>query len=101
MTLLRNDPWLTGRLRFLLSYDGEVLDDADPDDIPRPFLRVKLRPGASGWFAAGQHRFPVQFQLEMAVDGTRLEPLEIVAPRPHGPLAAAHGAGGNLTCSRS
>ena len=56
---------------FLLSYDGDVLDDADPDDIPRPFLRVKLRPGTSGWFAAGMHKFPVQFQVEMAVDGTR------------------------------
>jgi hypothetical protein len=42
----------------------------DPDELPRPFLRLRTWPGPSGWFAAGQHRFPVRFSIELGVDGT-------------------------------
>lgn len=68
--LLRQSPPLAGKLKTVLSYDGDDLDDADPDDLPRPFLRLRAWPGPSGWFAAGQHRFPVNFSIEMGVDGT-------------------------------
>jgi hypothetical protein len=68
--LLRQTPILSGKLRTVLSYSGDDLDDADPDNLPRPFLRLRAWPGPSGWFAAGQHRFPVQFSVEIGVDGT-------------------------------
>jgi len=68
--LLKQTPILSGKLKAVLSYDGDDLDDADPDNIPRPFLRLRAWPSASGWFAAGQHRFPVQFSFELGVDGT-------------------------------
>lgn len=68
--LLRQTPILSGKLRTVLSYDGDDLDDADPDNLPRPFLRLRAWPGPSGWFAAGQHKFPVQFSIELGVDGT-------------------------------
>jgi hypothetical protein len=71
VTLLKNDPTLKTNVRHFLYYNGQdVLDDADADNIPKPFIRLHVRPGASGWFAAGQHKFPVHFMLEIAVNGT-------------------------------
>lgn len=68
--LLRQTPILSGKVRAVLAYEGDDLDDADPDNLPRPFIRLRAWPGPSGWFAAGQHRFPVQFSIEIGVDGT-------------------------------
>ena len=68
--LIRQTPLLSGKLKLVLSYDGDDLDDADPDNLPRPFIRLRAWPGPSGWFAAGQHRFPVHFTFEIGVDGT-------------------------------
>jgi hypothetical protein len=68
--LLRQTPLLQGKLRAILSYEGDDLDDADPDNLPRPFIRIRAWPGPSGWFAAGQHRFPVMFSFELGCDGT-------------------------------
>jgi hypothetical protein len=68
--LLRQTPILSGKVRTVLSYDGDDLDDASPDDIPRPFIRLRAWPGPSAWFAAGQHKFPVMFSVELGVDGT-------------------------------
>lgn len=68
--LLRQTPVLQGKVKTVLSYDGDDLDDADPDNIPRPFLRLRAWPGGSAWFAAGQHKFPVNFSIELGVDGT-------------------------------
>jgi hypothetical protein len=68
--LLRQSPPLAGQVKTILSYDGDDLDDADPDNLPRPFLRLRAWPGPSAWFAAGQHRFPVMFSFELGVDGT-------------------------------
>lgn len=68
--LLRQAPILSGKLGAVLAYEGDDLDDADADNLPRPFLRLRAWPGPSGWFAAGQHRFPVMFSIELGVDGT-------------------------------
>lgn len=68
--LIRQSPPLAGKLKTVLSYDGDDADDLDPDELPRPFVRLRAWPGPSGWFAAGQHRFPVQFSFELGADGT-------------------------------
>lgn len=75
VNLLKNSPLLKGKLPTFLCYDGHVDDDSDPDSLPKPFVRLRVKPGPSNWFAAGQHKFPVEFQFELAVEGTSERPL--------------------------
>ena len=75
VNLIENSAILKGKLASFTHYSGDLLDDADPDQLPKPFCRLHVKPGPSGWFAAGQHRFPVQFAWEMGVEGTDNRPL--------------------------
>lgn len=75
VNLLKQSPLLKGALVKFLTYDGDLDDDAEPDNLPKPFVRLLARPGPSSWFAAGQHQFTMQFQFEIGTDGTADAPL--------------------------
>jgi hypothetical protein len=73
--LIQQHPLLSGTLATFLHYSGDLQDDADPDNLPRPFVRLNSRPGTGTWFAAGQHQFTMKFMLELGVDGTDIRPM--------------------------
>jgi hypothetical protein len=74
--LVKNSPLLAGKINFY-SYSKEDGPHADaaPENLPRPFVRVHIRPQTSSWFAAGIHRFPFEAVCELGVNGVYDEPL--------------------------
>jgi hypothetical protein len=75
-TLIRNSSLLAGKINFF-SYSPEdgPFADANPDSLPRPFVRIHIRPTQSSWFAAGVMKYPMEVVMELGVDGVYDRPL--------------------------
>jgi hypothetical protein len=68
--LVRKSPLLDGRINFYAysPLDGPMADAA-PENLPRPFVRLHIRPQQSNWFAAGIMKYPFECVFELGVDG--------------------------------
>lgn len=74
--LIKHSPLLAGKINFY-SYSKEdgPAADASPDMLPRPFVRMSIRPQTSSWFGSGVMKYPFEAVIELGVDGLYDKPL--------------------------
>jgi hypothetical protein len=74
--LVKNSFLLAGKVN-VYSYAKEdgPFADAAPESLPRPYVRISVRPQPSYWACTGVHRFPLDLVFEIAVDGLYDQPL--------------------------
>lgn len=74
--LIKNSAILSGKVNFYAySKDDGPHSDASPENLPRPFVRMSIRPQTSKWFAAGVMKYPFEAVMEIGVNGLYDRPL--------------------------
>lgn len=68
--LVKNSPLLKGKINFFsYSPDDGPYADASPENLPRPFIRLSIRPQTSNWAYAMIMKYPFECVYELGVDG--------------------------------
>lgn len=77
MNLITGNPLIRSAVppNQLFFYEGNPFDDYLPANLPRPFIRCRPIPDESKWFTEGQHRFPMQWFVELGINGWRVRSL--------------------------